>query len=442
MIAVISDRQHGGHRMWKKRIQPGENVGLKLTASERKLVLESVSCLDGDYEKILRKTPTTKSLMMTLDEFEDFGGYIAAESNRTDDRKLQKKFDAIFQRIQRILEAHTDEDNDKPLSIEQARGKIVKATNSLLAGKNPGVISFRLKPSKQPGETYPLKLTQQQRESILHCARIRNKLNERLKAAGEGTQVIGVTRKELDQLHDEIGQAAVYAPSPHKKRLVAVLHKAADLFAGDRAGLFGEEMPKARKTAPKTNDLLFQFKITLLGTKPPIWRRVQMRDGSLADLHEHIQTAMGWENCHMHQFLIDGVRYGRPTSEDFDFGLEMENEDTVRLSQLIPKKGRPFRFKYEYDFGDGWEHEILFDGYPAVEPKTKYPVCLEGARSCPPEDVGGLGGYEEFLEALADPKHERHDELLEWAGPFAPEEFDAKAATKEMRRGLPNWRKL
>jgi len=441
MIAVIPKDQHGSLRMWKRHIQPGEKVGLKLTASERKLVLESVSCLDDDYEGILRKTLTPKPVMMTLDEFENFGGYVAAEANHTQDKKLQKKLDAIFQRIQQILEAHTDEDNDKPLSIEQARGKIVKAMNDVLTGKNPGVISFRLKPSKKPGETYPLKLTQQQRESIIHCTRIRNNLKERLKAAGEGTQVIGVTRKELDHLNDEIGEAAVYAPSPHKKRLVAVLHKVAELFAGDRAGLFGEETPKARMTAPKKSNLLFQFKITLLGTKPPIWRRVQVRDGSLGDLHEHIQTALGWENCHMHQFLIDGVRYGRPTSEDFDFGLEMENEDTVRLSQIVPKKGRPFRFKYEYDFGDGWEHEVLFEGYPAVEPKTKYPHCLEGARSCPPEDVGGVGGYEEFLEALADPKHEQHDELLEWSGPFDSEKFDPKEATKHMKRGLPDWRK-
>src|SRR5580692_24834 len=136
MIAVIPKDQHGSLRMWKRHIQPGEKVGLKLTASERKLVLESVSCLDGDCEEIICKTPTAKPLMMTLDEFEDFGGYIAAESNRTDDKKLQKKLDAIFQRIQRILEAHTDEGNDKPLSIEQARGKIVKAMNDVLTGKN------------------------------------------------------------------------------------------------------------------------------------------------------------------------------------------------------------------------------------------------------------------------------------------------------------------
>ena len=103
------------------------------------------------------------------------------------------------------------------------------------------------------------------------------------------------------------------------------------------------------------------------------------------------------------------------------------------FSQLVPEKGRPFRFNYEYDFGDGWEHEVLFEGYPAVEPKTKYPLCLEGARSCPPEDVGGVGGYEDFLEALAEPKHERHEEFIEWGGDFDAEKFDPKKATKAMQ---------
>ena len=86
--------------MWKKLVKPNEKIGLKLTAAERELVLESVMCLDGDYEEVLRKTPTGKPVMMTLDEFEDFGGYIAFEANHTDDKKLQKKLDAIFQKIQ------------------------------------------------------------------------------------------------------------------------------------------------------------------------------------------------------------------------------------------------------------------------------------------------------------------------------------------------------
>ena len=104
-------------------------------------------------------------------------------------------------------------DNSKPLSVEQARGKIAKAMRDLVAGHDPGPITFRLKRTKKADETYPLKLTQQQRESMIHATRIKNKVKERLQQAGDGTQVVGFTLKELDHLNDELGQAALYAPA-------------------------------------------------------------------------------------------------------------------------------------------------------------------------------------------------------------------------------------
>jgi hypothetical protein len=324
--------------------------------------------------------------------------------------------------------------DDKPLSIEEARGKITKAMSDLLSGNDSGPISFRLKPTKKPGETYPLKLTQQQRDSLIHCTRIKNKIKQRLQEVGEGTQIVGVTRKELDHLNDEIGTASVYAPSPHKKRLVAVLHKVAELFASDRVGLLGEEVPKTRKTAPKKGDLLYQFKITLLDVKPAIWRRIQVPDCTLVDLHEYIQAAFGWWNYHLHQFDIDGERYSQPAPDGDDFEMDFKDETDVRLSRLIPKSGRPSRWIYEYDFGDGWRHEVLFEGFPPADPMAKYPLCVEGERACPPEDCGGPWGYADYLAAIRDPKHEQHDEMLEWRGPFDPESFDAKKATKEMRK--------
>ncbi len=106
--------------MWKKLVKPNEKIGLKLTTAERELVLESVMCLDGDYEEVLRKTPTGKPVMMTLDEFEDFGGYIAFEANHTADKKLQRKLDAVCQKIERILETHTDEEEPTTLKIGEA----------------------------------------------------------------------------------------------------------------------------------------------------------------------------------------------------------------------------------------------------------------------------------------------------------------------------------
>jgi hypothetical protein len=325
----------------------------------------------------------------------------------------------------------------KPLHVEQAREKIAKAVRDLVAGNDPGVISFSLKPTKKADETYPLRVTEQQRESLIHCTRIRNKLKQRLKEVGNGTQVVGVTRKELDHLNDEIGQAALSAPGPDKKRLVAVLRRVADLLSEDHAGLVGEETPKARRTAPKMGDLVYQFKVTLLDIKLAIWRRVRVPDCTLADLHGYIQAAFGWWNYHLHQFDIDGERYGPASPDDMDFGLEIRDEAEVTLGKLIPKSGRKPRWVYEYDFGDGWRHEVVFEGVTPADPKAKYPQCVEGERACPPEDCGGPWGYADYLAAVRDPRHEQHEEMLEWRGPFDPEAFDPRKATREMRKVKP-----
>jgi hypothetical protein len=322
-------------------------------------------------------------------------------------------------------------DDKKPITRKQARQKFQKAMSDLLAGKNPGSISFRLKPSRKASETYPLKLTQQQRESLIHCTRLKRGLKSKLEDAGEGTQTVGVTRKELNELYEESGQAAYYALSPHKKRLVAAQQKAAKFFEEEHAGVFSLETPKTSKRPSSTSDLLFQFKITLVGTKPPIWRRIQVQDCTLGDLHEVIQVAMGWEDCHMHQFIIGGERYGTPLPDDFN--LAVKSEKKLRLSQIVAKSGNKVRFRYEYDLDDVWLHEIAFEEFPDPEAKAKYPRCVAGTRSGPPEDIGGIGGYEEYLEAIADPKHERHDEFMEWNGGWDAEKFSVESVNKALR---------
>jgi hypothetical protein len=199
-------------------------------------------------------------------------------------------------------------------------------------------------------------------------------------------------------------------------------------------------VPKAKKTQSK--DAVYQFKITLLESQPMIWRRIQVQDCTLDKLHEHIQTAMGWTNSHLHQFRIGEQRYADPMlmEEDFEeFGYH--DSTTTMLSDILPKTGKRFRFQYEYDFGDSWHHEVLFEGVVQADSKVKYPLCLEGERACPPEDCGGIWGYPDFVEAIQNPDHERHEELLKWVGgSFDPEEFNSGKATKAMRKGLPDWR--
>jgi hypothetical protein len=152
-------------------------------------------------------------------------------------------------------------------------------------------------------------------------------------------------------------------------------------------------------------------------------------------LHEYIQASFGWWNCHLHQFHIGQERFGDP--ELLDDGLDdmqIEDSRSVLLNELVPTDGIRYAFKYEYDFGDGWMHDIQFEGFKPIEKGVTYPCCLRGKRACPPEDVGGPWGYGEYCEAIADPTHERYEEFMEWRGGFDPDAFDVKEATRAMRR--------
>lgn len=189
---------------------------------------------------------------------------------------------------------------------------------------------------------------------------------------------------------------------------------------------------------------IYQFKITLKNIKPPIWRRIQVRDCTLDKFHERIQTAMGWSNSHLHHFQIADTLYGDPWLLDENF-VEMNYKDSraTMLSKIVPKSGKRFQCEYEYDFGDSWWHEVLFEGCLRADPGQRYPLCLEGERACPPEDVGGFTGYKEFLEVFADPTDDQHEQFAGWVGAkFDTEDFDAGKVTRRMRRGLPDWRKM
>ena len=147
-------------------------------------------------------------------------------------------------------------------------------------------------------------------------------------------------------------------------------------------------MPAPEK--PETE--IYQLKVTLRHVKPNIWRRIQVRSNTtLYKLHYTLQIAMGWTDSHMHQFVVDGVLYGESTP-GFDFNVVSERR--TRLCDVVNGVGD--KFLYEYDFGDGWEHLVLVEDILQPEPRTQYPRCIKGKRSCPPEDVGSPWGYAEF----------------------------------------------
>jgi len=184
--------------------------------------------------------------------------------------------------------------------------------------------------------------------------------------------------------------------------------------------------PKPAATPSKT----FQIKITLEGSKPPIWRRVLVGDNlTLAAFHQLIQVVMGWTNSHLHMFEIYGQIYGDP--EDDETGMmETKDERKHRLGQFDEGD----KFIYEYDFGDGWRHKILIEKVLPLTPDAKIPLCIKGKGCCPPEDIGGVWGYADFLDAIADPDNPKRDEMLEWIGEdFDPAYFNLDAINAALK---------
>jgi tetratricopeptide (TPR) repeat protein len=175
---------------------------------------------------------------------------------------------------------------------------------------------------------------------------------------------------------------------------------------------------------------VYQLKVTLKWTSPPIWRRLVVRaDTRLSKLHDILQVAMGWHYCHLHQFTVGRREIGVP---DLDDWADVEDERRVRLADVASREKA--RFRYQYDFGDDWEHDIVVEKILPADPRGHYPVCVAGRRACPPEDVGGAWGYADFLEALQDPKHREHKERLEWVGgTFDPESFNLDSVNAALR---------
>jgi hypothetical protein len=201
-----------------------------------------------------------------------------------------------------------------------------------------------------------------------------------------------------------------------------------DLLAAGRAQ--PAQLPAKRKKAAGPAPV-YQLKVSLRGAKPPIWRRLLVpADISLARLHATILSAFGWHGGHMHVFETAYGDFGRADRE-----LAHRADRSVTLEQVAPEVKDKIR--YTYDFGDDWVHDIVVEKVLAPDRSTTYPRCTGGKRAAPPDDCGGIWGYEELLEVLADPAHPEHEERLQWLGladasQFAPDAFDLEAVNRRL----------
>ncbi len=272
--------------------------------------------------------------------------------------------------------------------------------------------------------------------------RFRRMLNAITKASGlPQTEAVELWSAVMPALEGFIDEICGSCPVDCLSRPTADL---ADWFHADGHPAHGRSEPRPRRNVLGA---VHQLRISLKGSKPPIWRQVQVpSDLPLDQLHNVIQITMGWQDCHLHEFeLRQAGRPGvLPSSRSFlpqqalDYAAQGEDEGTVTIGEVCPRPKD--KLAYIYDFGDYWVHEITVQKILPAEADISYPRCLKGKHACPPEDCGGLNGYYELLEILADPGHEQYAELAEWVGDdFDPAAFDAAEVELGLRHVGLDW---
>lgn len=188
------------------------------------------------------------------------------------------------------------------------------------------------------------------------------------------------------------------------------------------------------KSRPPALKRVYQLLVELDDIEPRVWRRLWVPDTlTMAKLDRIIQTAMGWTNSHLHAFEVDGKRYGIPDGEEV-YDPPTLDERHHKLDAVLGETVSGFN--YTYDFGDNWCHTVTVESRLLPDDSMNtWPVCLAGQNACPPEDVGGIGGYAAFLDAMADPSHDEHAAMWQWSGgPFDPAGFDVNATNAALRR--------
>jgi hypothetical protein len=256
-----------------------------------------------------------------------------------------------------------------------------------------------------------------------------------------------LVRARLAVLPEARRPAGAHGHADAHAQAATVLETLANIIGGAGSGprggfgglQFGRPAPAKLPAKRKKSDgpaPIYQVKVGLRGTKPPIWRRLLVpADVSLARLHDVIQAAFGWHGGHMHVFETPYGEFGRADRE-----LGHRAEAPVTLEQVAPQAKD--KIQYTYDFGDDWVHEIVVEKVLGRDPALAYPCCTGGRRGAPPDDCGGIWGYAELVEILADSQHPEHEERLEWLGLNDARQFDPAAFdVDEVNRALAKLRR-
>ena len=394
-------------RIHVAREQPFE---IHLAPGDHQLLAGEALTLDEKDTRRFREKHPGEAVTLTLEEIEDLMGHLAIEAGHTQDGNLRRTLDRVLLGMKSLVDIFTD-DGDEDAS-EPPRGLHMLGSVAFQITREGHEVSETRRPGSTPAHS--LKLTEAQRRVI---ARIEPGLRPRLELEKKNQRTLRFSLAELERLGDAVQRAR---RNPRNGR--------------ERHSLDCVSVALARLTR------VYQLRIELEGIEPPIWRRILLHDCTLHELHDLIQLVMPWWDYHLYSFTIGGREYANLGSVDEDFGLPCAGDTRlIRLSDVVPEDGSPPEFQYLYDFGDSWKHVIRFERWDEPDDSSRYPLCPAGSRACPPEDVGGVHGYEQYVEAIADPGHDEHHEFLQWRGPFDSEAFSAEEATARLRDPKSYW---
>ena len=403
-----------------KRIQPGEPIDLKLTVSER-LTIQQLTMVESKLaERVARAPKEQKKIPFTLDELDDLIGHVAADLNHTKDDNTRYWLEKLYDKIDYLLHRYTDE----PEPPKQKKGLADAAEAVNLAEWANSMLAMAHESNIPTNQYCKVVLSKAQRRTILELE-ISDEIRELLTVDATGPRMSDFTADELASICHVLAEPVGTAQGKCRNQLLKAAEKVAQ---GLTDGLTSKKRRTRKTKKPQT---AFQLKITLKDVKPVVWRQLQVVDCTLPELHSVIQTVMGWQNCHLYSFEAGDTTYCDPSlCED----MEYADGRRIRLSHLV-KQGYE-RFDYVYDFGDFWEHTVEVESVFQPDDDAEFPVCLEGAASSPPEDVGGSMGYEEFLRVINDPEDSEHEHYLDWCGGwFDPDAFDLELVNRALRSG-------
>jgi hypothetical protein len=400
-----------------------ELVELRLPAQERRLIISSGHVVDSLLDRI-RLAPARENVQFTFEELEDLHRGLTFDAEHTDDKKRGKILRRVLRKIDELL-AEDDEfedDDDESDEFDPDFGEwnesdeepdlptdALELLESMFG--SPGSVFEGTPPPCQ------IKLTAAHRATLRGMETVPADTHKLLAVESADDLEFAFSPRQVLVASLAIREAIELSSDKDSAQpFWEVAQRISEgIFAAleETAGQDAEDEYRQSQRAPAK--VAYQLKITLEGSKPPIWRRVLVADCTLGVLHDIVQTAMGWENEHLHQFEFGKESFGDPEHDlDTDY-----DETRVLLSELVANGCQKLR--YWYDFGDDWWHTIQIEETLEPQPTDKFPLCVKGVGACPPEDCGGIWGYYEYLEAISNPKHKRHAELIEWAG----EGFDA-----------------